>query len=253
MRRDLLTLVGLALAARIAAALLIDYPPYTDPAYYGLVAEQLAGGHGFSVPVLWSFLEVGGHLPVNPILPVASNGHWMPLTSILAAGSISLFGGFLGDTRAAQLPTIALGSALVPFTYLISRELWANRFNAWIAALLVLLAGPLLVMVPLVDSFAVFGAAGAATIWCATRAARSERPGPWLAAAGAAAATTNHGPGRPERTARVVHQMAPAPAAPKTAKLSTSGTITSSGPASRTRSAAIHALKRLAHSSRLIR
>ncbi len=187
MRRDLLTLVGLALAARIAAALLIDYPPYTDPAYYGLVAERLAGGHGFSVPVLWSFLEVGGRLPTNPILPVASNGHWMPLTSILAAGSISLFGGFLGDARAAQLPTIALGSALVPFTYLISRELWANRFNAWIAALLVLLAGPLLVMVPLVDSFAVFGAAGAATIWCATRAARSERPGPWLAAAGAAA------------------------------------------------------------------
>lgn len=187
MRRDLLTLFGLALAARIVAALLIDYPPYTDPAYYGLVAEQLAGGRGFSVPVLWSFLEVGGRLPANPILPVASNGHWMPLTSILAAGSISLFGGALGEARAAQLPTIVLGAALVPFTYLVSRELWATRFTAWIAALLVLLAGPLLVMVPLVDSFAVFGAAGAASIWCATRAVRAGRPGPWLVAAGAAA------------------------------------------------------------------
>ena len=187
MRRDLLTLFGLALAARIVAALLIDYPPYTDPAYYGLVAEQLAAGHGFSVPVLWSFLEVGGRLPANPILPVASNGHWMPLTSILAAGSISLFGGALGELRAAQLPSIVLGAALVPFTYLVSRELWAGRFAGWIAALLVLLAGPLLVMVPLVDSFAVFGAAGAGGIWCATRAVRAGRPGPWLVAAGAAA------------------------------------------------------------------
>ncbi len=186
MRRDLLVLFGLALAARILAALLLDYAPYTDPAYYGLVAEQLASGHGFTVPVLWSFLDVGGHLPANPILPVASNGHWMPLTSILAAGSISLFGGLLGETRAAQLPTIVLGAALVPFTYLVSRELWASRFNGWIAALLVLLAGPLLVMVPLVDSFAVFGAAGAASVWFATRAVRAERPGPWLVAAGVA-------------------------------------------------------------------
>ena len=187
MRRDLLILFGVALAARTVAALLIDFPPYADPAYYGLVAEQLANGHGFSVPVLWSFLEVGGHLPANPVLPVASNGHWMPLTSILAAGSISLFSGALGEARAAQLPSIVLGAALVPFTYLVSRELWAGRFGAWIAALLVLLAGPLLVMVPLVDSFAIFGAAGAGCIWCATRAVHAGRPGPWLIAAGAAA------------------------------------------------------------------
>ena len=187
MRRDVLVLFGLALAARIVATLLIDYPPYTDPAYYGLVAEQLASGHGFTVPVLWSFLEVGGRLPANPILPVASNGHWMPLTSILAAGSISLFGGLVGDGRAAQLPSIVLGSAIVPFSYGLSRELWDSRFNAWIAALLVLLAGPLLIMVPLVDSFAVFGAAGAGSVWCATRAVRAARPGPWLVASGAAA------------------------------------------------------------------
>jgi len=187
MRRDLVILFTLALIVRVAAALLIDYAPYTDPAYYRLVADQLAQGHGFTVPVLWSFLEVGGRLPTDPVLPVASNGHWMPLTSILAAGSISVFGGLLGAARAAQLPTIVLGAALVPFTYLVSRELWESRFNAWVAALLVLLAGPLLVMIPLVDSFAIFGSAGAVALWCAIRAVRSGRPGPWLLASAAAA------------------------------------------------------------------
>ena len=185
MRRDLAILFALALVTRIAAALLVDYPPYTDPAYYQLVGEQLAAGRGFSVPVLWSFLEVGGRMPADPMLPVPSNGHWMPLTSIVAAGSIAVFGDLLGTWRAAELPMILIGAALVPFTYYIAVDLWGSRFNAWIAALLVLAAGPLLVMSPLVDAFAVFGAAGAAAIWSSIRAVRAPRPGPWLVAAGA--------------------------------------------------------------------
>jgi hypothetical protein len=185
MRRDLAILFGVALITRFAAALLVDYPPYVDPAYYQLVGEQLAAGHGFSVPVLWSFLDVGGRLPADPILPVPSNGHWMPLTSIVAAGSIAVFGDLLGSWRAAQLPMILIGAALVPFTYYVSLDLWGSRFNAWIAALLVLAAGPLLVMAPLVDAFAVFGAAGAAAIWTSMRAVRTPHAGPWLVAAGA--------------------------------------------------------------------
>jgi hypothetical protein len=185
MRRDLVVLFALAVVTRIVAALLIDYPPYADPAYYQLVGERLAAGHGFNVPVLWSFLEVGGRLPASPILPVPSNGHWMPLTSIVAAGSIALFGDLLGSWRAAELPMIVIGAALVPMTYLIAVDLWGSRFNAWVAALLVLTAGPLLVMAPLVDAFAVFGAAGAGVLWCSTRAVKAVRPGPWLVAAGA--------------------------------------------------------------------
>jgi len=184
MRRDLLVLFALALATRIAAALLVDYPPYGDPAYYQLVGQELAAGHGFSVPVLWSFLEVGGRLPAHPMLPVPSNGHWMPLTSIVAAGSIALFGEVLSPWRAAQLPMIVLGAALVPFTYYVSMDLWASRFHAWIAALLVLTAGPLLVMAPLVDAFTVFGAAGVGAIWCSIRAVHSSQPGWWLVVAG---------------------------------------------------------------------
>ncbi|HEY8921018.1 MAG TPA: phospholipid carrier-dependent glycosyltransferase [Candidatus Limnocylindria bacterium] len=185
MRRDLVILFVLALVTRLLAALLVDYPPYGDPAYYQMIAEQLAAGHGFSAPVLWSFLEVGGRLPVDPMLPIPSNGHWMPLTSIVAAGSMAVFGDLLGSYRAAQLPMILLGAVLVPFTYYVAIDLWGSRFSAWIAALLVLTAGPLLVMAPLVDAFVVFGAAGSAAIWCSIRAVRAGRPGPWLVAAGA--------------------------------------------------------------------
>ncbi len=185
MRRDLAILFALALLMRFVAALLVDYPPYGDPAYYQLVGEQLAAGHGFSVPVLWSFLDVGGRLPADPILPVPSNGHWMPLTSIVAAGSIAVFGDLLGPWHAAELPMILIGAALVPLTYYVAVDLWGSRFSSWIAALLVLASGPLLVMAPLVDAFAVFGAAGAATIWTSMRAVRAPRAGPWLLAAGA--------------------------------------------------------------------
>ncbi|HEV8252742.1 MAG TPA: hypothetical protein VGQ66_05110 [Candidatus Limnocylindria bacterium] len=184
--RDLAILAALALVARVAAAALVPYPPYTDPAYYSLVAQQLAAGHGFNVPVLWSFLEVGGQLPAHPGLPVPSNGHWMPLTSILASGTVALLEPALGAWRAAEIPTILLSAALVPFTYLVSWELWRSRGTAWAAAFLVLLGGPLLVMAPLVDNFAVFGAAGAVAIWCSTRAVSARSPGPWLAAAGLA-------------------------------------------------------------------
>ena len=89
---DLAVLTLLALVARIGAAALVDYAPYTDPAYYTLVAERLATGHGFSVPVIWSFLEVGSRLPNPASLPVASNGHWMPLTSVVAAAFMAVLG-----------------------------------------------------------------------------------------------------------------------------------------------------------------
>jgi 4-amino-4-deoxy-L-arabinose transferase-like glycosyltransferase len=180
---DLLLLTVAALVARIAAAIPVGYPPYTDPAYYAMVAEQLAAGHGFSAPVLWSFLEVGGHLPADPILPVPSNGHWMPLTSIVAAAGMALLG---NDLRAAQVPIIVLGVALVPFTYLVGIELYQSRRVGVLAAVLAIFAGPLLIMYPTVDNFAVFGAAGALAIWAALRATRPGRASAWLVVSGAA-------------------------------------------------------------------
>jgi hypothetical protein len=79
---------------------------------------------------------------------------------------------------------ILMGAALVPFTFYISLQLWGSRFKAWIAALVVLAAGPMLVTAPLVDAFVVFGAAGAAAIWASIQAVRAARAGPWLVLAG---------------------------------------------------------------------
>jgi 4-amino-4-deoxy-L-arabinose transferase-like glycosyltransferase len=181
---DLLLLTAAALVARVAAALAIDYSPYTDPAYYHMVATQLATGEGFTAPALWSFLEVGGRLPTDPMLPVPSNGHWMPLTSIAAAAGMALFG---PDLRAGQVPIIALGVALVPFTYLVAADLYQSRRVAVVSAVLAIFAGPFLIMYPTIDNFAVFGAAGAAAIWAAMRATRPGHATSWLLVSGAAA------------------------------------------------------------------
>jgi 4-amino-4-deoxy-L-arabinose transferase-like glycosyltransferase len=118
------------------------------------------------------------------MLPVPSNGHWMPLTSIVAAAGMALFG---PDLRAGQVPIIVLGVALVPFTYLVALELYASRRVAVVSAVLAIFAGPLLVMYPTVDNFAVFGAAGAVAIGAAIRATGPGRATAWLLVSGAAA------------------------------------------------------------------
>jgi 4-amino-4-deoxy-L-arabinose transferase-like glycosyltransferase len=179
---DLAVLTLLALIARVVAATIVDYAPYTDPAYYTLVAERLATGHGFTVPVVWSFLEVGSRIPDPATLPVASNGHWMPLTSIISGGFMAV----LGPTwRAGQVPMVLLSTLLVPLTYQVGWELWGRRSVALLGAILAIFAGPLLIYYPTIENFAVFGTAGAFSLYSATHALRSPKPGPWLVASGA--------------------------------------------------------------------
>jgi Dolichyl-phosphate-mannose-protein mannosyltransferase len=181
--RDLVLLLVGALAARVLAAALVPSAPYTDAAYYTLVAQRLADGFGFTVPVLYSFLEVGGALPADPVLPVESNGHWMPLTSVLAAGGMALIGS--SDWRAGQVPMVLLSIAWVGITHGVTWDLWRMRSWALVAGVLAIFAGPLLVMLPLLDSFVLFGVLGSLALWASMRAVRSERWGWWLVLAGA--------------------------------------------------------------------
>ena len=180
---DVLVLSVVALVVRALAAALVPYPPYTDPAYYDMVAQQLATGHGFTAPVIWSFLEIGSRIPADPTLPVASNGHWMPLTSIVASAGMAFFG---PGWRAGQVPMVVLSAALVPFTYLIGWQFWRSRPVALGGATLALLGGPLLIASPLVANYAVFGVTGAAALYLSCRAVGATRPGPWLVGAGVA-------------------------------------------------------------------
>ena len=102
--RDLAFIALACLLVRSLAALLVDQPGYMDAYYYFHVARSLASGQGFAEQVLWNYLD-------NPAgLPHASNLYWMPLTSVLVAPGLMLF----GDTfRAAQVPLVLL-SPLVP-------------------------------------------------------------------------------------------------------------------------------------------
>jgi hypothetical protein len=173
-----------ALVARAVGAFVVDWPAFTDPAYYSLIAQRLAEGHGFTTPVLWSFLEVGGRLPDPATLPVPSNAHWMPLTSIIAAASMAVF----GPTYAAgTVPLVLLSALVVPLTYLVAWELFGVRWQAMAAAILAIFAGPLLILYPSVDNFAVFGLAGAGSLYASTRAVRAASAAPWLIAGGALA------------------------------------------------------------------
>ena len=181
---ELVVLFLVGLLARAIAAAPVDYAPYTDPAYYTLVAQRLASGDAFTVPVIWSFLEVGNSIPDPAILPVPSNGHWMPLTSIVAAGSMSLF----GETwRAGQVPMVILSALLVPMTAFVGAWLFHRRWVAILGGVLAIFSGPLLIYYPLIENFAVFGVLGAGSLMAAIRAAQPGTSRWWLVASGALA------------------------------------------------------------------
>jgi hypothetical protein len=120
-RRDTLrdlALISLAcLVVRSLVALLVEEPGYMDAYYYFHVARNLASGQGLVEQVLWNYLD-------NPAgLPHPSNLYWMPLTAMLVAPGLALFGdGF----RAAQVPLVLI-SPLVPLiAYFTARLLLAE-------------------------------------------------------------------------------------------------------------------------------
>ncbi len=183
MRRDLVILGGAALVLRGIAALLVPWTPYLDASYYTVVAQNLATGAGFNVPVIWAYLDVGSQIPPDAALPIPSNAHWPPLGSIVAAGGMLLFG---ATWSAGQVPMVIISALLPPLTYLVGLELFGSRRLAIAAGVLALFPGPLFVLYPAIDNFALFGLTGTAALYASMRAVRSARPGPWLVAAGVA-------------------------------------------------------------------
>jgi hypothetical protein len=123
-RRDLAILFVAALVLRATAAALVPWPPYLDASYYTVVAENLAAGNGFSVPVIWAYVEVGSQIPADASLPIPSNAHWPPLGSLVAAAGMLLLG---SGWTAGQVPMVLVAALLPPFTYLVGLELFGNR------------------------------------------------------------------------------------------------------------------------------
>lgn len=182
--RDVLVLTAVALLCRSAAALVVPWAPYLDSSYYALVAERLATGHGFTVPAIWSFLDVGGQLPADPTLPIPSNAHWPPLGPLVSAGAMALFG---PTWQAGQIPMVLLSAAIPGLTYLVARDFFGGRSLAIGAGILAIFSGPLFILYPSIDNFALIGVTGTVVLWMSARAVRSGTPDRWLVGAGVVA------------------------------------------------------------------
>ncbi len=145
--RNLLMVFLLALVVRLALALPQTQPHYFDAYYYYNVAESLHLGRGFTVDFIWNYLEN----PASVTHP--SNLYWMPLTSILAWLSFTVFG---ASFRAAQLPFILLSSVLPLLAYYVSWSVFARRDYAWLSAILTTFAPFYLKYWACPDNFAPF-------------------------------------------------------------------------------------------------
>jgi len=145
-----LILLGLIVAAFGAWG--VSAPGYMDADYYYATAMQLAEGEGFWEPFLWNYLDQPAGLP-HP-----SHLYWMPLTSIIAAIPMLLFG---VDFRVAQLP-FALLAALLPLTVArLALILHGRRDWALLAGILAAWPGFYAPYLVTTDSFVIYAYLGA--------------------------------------------------------------------------------------------
>lgn len=135
--RPVLLVSVAALLVRVASAVIVAQPGYTDAFYYSVVASRLAHGEGLTADFIWNFLEAPGFAP----LPVPSHQFWVPLATTLQAGGIALLGGVLGEFRAAQATVIAVAAFLPAVAYAAARSLDVSSRYALAAAALVGLGG----------------------------------------------------------------------------------------------------------------
>jgi hypothetical protein len=167
--RTPIALFLLALAARLAAALHFPDPAYPDSFYYVDVARQLAAGHGFRVDVVWIFAEVGGRIPANPVLPIASNAHWMPLASLVQVPFIWVLG---PTAMASALPFAILGAIVAPLAWAIAHDAGLGPRAAIGAGVLTAFPALSFVYMTQPDNFSLYQPLVAGSLWLAARGLR---------------------------------------------------------------------------------
>jgi hypothetical protein len=164
--RTPLLLYGLAIVVRLALIGLYPDAAYADSYYYVDVARSLAAGHGFTVPFIWIFAEVGNRIPDVPVLPIPSNAHWLPLASIVQAPFIAVLGptGF-----ASALPLALISAVAAPLTWLIARDAGAPRVVWAAAGVLVAIPAAGTVFMGQPENFALLLPLVAGTLWLTAR------------------------------------------------------------------------------------
>jgi 4-amino-4-deoxy-L-arabinose transferase-like glycosyltransferase len=151
-RFDLIVLLGISLILRATVAAFVSQPSYADAAYYFDVAKNLASWHGFTEDFIYIYLTPAKSI-VHP-----SNFYWMPLTSIIMAPFLALFG---TSWYVAQIPMILLSATLPLLAYWMGWDIFQSRRYALAIAFFTLLEGPLYSLYfATTDSFALYSWVG---------------------------------------------------------------------------------------------
>lgn len=169
--RTPLLLYGLAFVVRAVLMLMYPDPGYPDSFYYVDVARALAAGQGLNVDFVWIFAEVGGRLPENPVLPIPSNAHWLPLASFIQAPFVAVMG---PTAIASALPMVLIGSLAAPLTWAIARDVGASKTVQLGAGVLGAIPAVGVVFMSQPENFAIFQPLVAAVLWLAARGLRGD-------------------------------------------------------------------------------
>jgi hypothetical protein len=161
-----------ALAARATIGLAFSEPAYPDAYYYANLARALADGQGPWIDYIWNFVEVGGSLPAEGVLPIPSNAHWQPLAAAIGVPFLWLLG---PSAMAAALPFWLAAAAVAPLTYFMGRDADMPRWQAACAGLLVALPGAVAPYLGQPDNFALFMLLGSLALWLCARGLRGDR------------------------------------------------------------------------------
>lgn len=162
----------LALGARVLGTALFPDPAYPDSFYYVAVARELAAGHGFSVPYIWNFVDVGASLPASGVLPIPSNAHWMPLAALVQVPFIWILG---ATGVASALPFWIASAATSPLTWFIARDAGLARWQAVGAGIMVAMPALVSPFLAQPDNFGLFLFLGTLALWLCSRGLRGDR------------------------------------------------------------------------------
>jgi hypothetical protein len=136
------------------------------------VARALHAGQGFNIDFIWSFVDVGGRIPANPILPIPSNALWMPLASIIQLPTMWL----LGPTPVASaIPFAIIGSLAAPMTWLFAREIGCPPRVALLAGIIVAVPAAATIFMAQPDNLALYQPLGMAALWLTARGLKGGR------------------------------------------------------------------------------
>ena len=123
-RHHLLLICLGALIFRLALLPIVHFPGIADPNHYYNVGARLVEGHGFTIDYIWQYNDTYAAVE-HP------DDYWMPLTSLLAAAPMAVFG--IG-VHQALLPFILIGALLPLIGYWAARQMGCAEDTSLFAA-----------------------------------------------------------------------------------------------------------------------